>query len=500
MKRSDEEWLGMVIVPALLGTRLGRLCQIADLHPGALLGLRNDQYNGLAWEVLGYLPSRHLLRKSFALVIVGQTVSMAARWTTANHARWTGSIAFAVDEIESEIQYLNHSIGDGLPPVQEWLEKIAARLTKQRHFNHSSVTCRLMQAVFEEITRVGEALTPGDWEARWLRAITRIQDAVGWELDERRLYNAIAKSLKSGVGYDFFELDIMQPSGRRYEPVTTFLRNDTAFGGDLLSIILKPDRQLEILRGRHSILVNEQNVELWLMNPKLMDYMELKSGVLLPIIHQRRSTGLLKLFSRRLSYYKEVDLVRLAVIARIIAKSLSNSRLHSAMRRMATVDGLTNVCNHRFFVEQLNREWKRARRYGSVLSLLMLDIDHFKHYNDANGHLQGDRVLAGVAQVIKNSVREVDIVCRYGGEEFTIILPETSLEQGFVVAEKIRQNVAGHPFKFGARQPLGLVSVSIGLADNQPEIETVEELVNRADTALYNAKKAGRNRCEIFKV
>ncbi len=338
-----------------------------------------------------------------------------------------------------------------------------------------------------------------DDESRWARTIERLRDEVWGELDDARLYSVICKFLKRHLGFDFLQLSVFQPSGRRYELVDRYIKNDTNLKGAASPITLKTERKLEALRSRHPILLNAENINWWLANPQNFIDLGFKSGILIPLVYQRRSIGLLKLFSRWNDIYKDLDNGRLSPLVKIIAKSLSNLLIYNTMRRMAIVDGLTNVYNHRFFHEQLNREWKRARRYGSVFSLLMLDIDHFKHYNDTNGHLQGDKVLIAVAQLIRNSVRAVDIVCRYGGEEFAIILPETTIEQGLVVAEKIRQNIIEYPFKYGVKQPLGMVTVSIGLTDSQFEVESAEELVDKADAALYTAKRLGRNQCVIFK-
>ena len=128
----------------------------------------------------------------------------------------------------------------------------------------------------------------------------------------------------------------------------------------------------------------------------------------------------------------------------------------------------------------------------------MIDIDHFKHYNDSFGHLRGDEVLVMVAKLLKACVREVDFVARYGGEEFSVILPEANLERGMLVAEKIRSDIESHKFKFGNRQPGGALTLSLGVASNTADVENINELINRADVALYKAKKAGRNRCEAF--
>ena len=136
----------------------------------------------------------------------------------------------------------------------------------------------------------------------------------------------------------------------------------------------------------------------------------------------------------------------------------------------------------------------RSRRYQNPLSLLMLDIDNFKHYNDTNGHPAGDELLKSIADIFERSVRRTDYVTRYGGEEFAIILPETPLENAKLVAEKIRKAIEKEDFENQEAQPGGNLTVSIGVAEHSKEFNQVDEFVNTADVALYKAKETGRNK------
>jgi len=164
--------------------------------------------------------------------------------------------------------------------------------------------------------------------------------------------------------------------------------------------------------------------------------------------------------------------------------------------RLSYTDDLTGIYNHRFFVEQLTREVERHRRYSTPLSLLMIDIDYFKHYNDANGHLAGDQVLKAIALLIERGVRQTDVVARYGGEEFTAILTNTERTGAFEIAERVRRNVADTRFPNESAQPDKDLTVSVGVATISSSISTLTDLIREADHALYRAKKAGRNRTE----
>ncbi len=162
---------------------------------------------------------------------------------------------------------------------------------------------------------------------------------------------------------------------------------------------------------------------------------------------------------------------------------------------LANLDGLTGIYNHRYFQNALDQEISRAGRHGGTISLLLIDIDHFKQFNDNHGHQAGDFVLAAFARLIKENIRKYDVLARYGGEEFVIILPETSSEDALPVAEKLRALIADTPFADNRQEYR--VAASFGLASATPNIEDTfskNGFIGQADQALYDAKERGRNR------
>ena len=163
---------------------------------------------------------------------------------------------------------------------------------------------------------------------------------------------------------------------------------------------------------------------------------------------------------------------------------------------LSHTDDLTGIFNHRFFMQQLNLELERRKRYPSPLSLLMIDIDFFKHYNDNNGHLAGDEALRAVALLIQRGVRQTDIVARYGGEEFVAILINAGREKALEIGERVRRNIAETSFPNEHRQPNKNLTVSISVATYSPSLVSLAELLRTADDALYRAKRGGRNRIE----
>ena len=174
---------------------------------------------------------------------------------------------------------------------------------------------------------------------------------------------------------------------------------------------------------------------------------------------------------------------------------MENSRLVERLRNLSVRDSLTDLFNHRHSMELVDQEFQRVGRYPAHegISLLMIDIDNFKQINDSRGHLAGDAVLREVALVLKDSLRAVDSVGRYGGEEFVVILPHTPKDEAFRTAERIRQRVDAHAFDIGGDSVH--VTVSIGVATfPSDEVDGPNALVREADRALYAAKEAGRNR------
>ena len=193
---------------------------------------------------------------------------------------------------------------------------------------------------------------------------------------------------------------------------------------------------------------------------------------------------------------RDGDIVR---VGQTIFKHLSGNNIetkyHEEIYRLTTIDGLTEVYNKRYFLETIERELNRAARYDRLLSLAMLDIDHFKRINDTFGHLAGDHVLRELAALMAQNVRRQDVLARYGGEEFAAILPEVDEEGAKLVCEKLRALVENHPFNFNGQEIA--VTISLGIYCFRGQDETTEQFIAEADKRLYAAKQAGRNRVVI---
>ena len=199
--------------------------------------------------------------------------------------------------------------------------------------------------------------------------------------------------------------------------------------------------------------------------------------------------------------YDEVDLSLLEIIGPQVALALERAEWQeraNEFQLMSITDSLTALPNRRYLEERLAEELNRSKRYDYPMSFLMIDIDDFKAYNDKNGHQAGDLALQITAHCLKGALRVVDVASRYGGEEFCILLPQTAMSEAGVIADRIRDRVSSTQFPHGKAQPLGRVTISVGVSTFSKNIDTPENIIAAADRALYQAKSMGKDRVEFY--
>ncbi|MDQ5843968.1 MAG: diguanylate cyclase [Acidobacteriota bacterium] len=227
-----------------------------------------------------------------------------------------------------------------------------------------------------------------------------------------------------------------------------------------------------------------------------------KSFISYPIILAGRRVGLLNVADKSGGEsFNDVDLSLLEIVGPQIAVALERAEWQeraAQFQLMSITDPLTGLLNRRYLEERLTEELNRSKRYNYAMSCLMIDIDDFKKYNDRNGHQAGDVALKITAHSLKAALRSADIACRYGGEEFCILLPQTTVSEAGVIAERMRQRVAEADYPYGKSQPMGKVSISIGISTFGRHIDTAESVISAADRALYTAKSQGKNRIEFY--
>jgi len=222
-------------------------------------------------------------------------------------------------------------------------------------------------------------------------------------------------------------------------------------------------------------------------------FAETRSRMCIPMISFGQTLGVLILDTERADAFSASDQRTLESVADICANAIQNAQHVERVRQLAYIDGLTGIFNRRFFELRIIEELERARRFNSGMAVIMVDIDQFKRLNDEFGHLLGDEVLRQVSSIFSQHLRKIDVVCRYGGEEFAILLSQTNSEYALRVAEKLRRVVENWQFPGVPRS----VTISAGTAIFPDHGENRDELVKAADAGLYAAKQAGRNRAVI---
>lgn len=336
------------------------------------------------------------------------------------------------------------------------------------------------------------------------QASIAIQNARLYSLEQRKA--AQLEAINHIARQTTAVLDVKELLGK----VSTFVLQ--AFPVDHVAIYLKEDDHFVFLEHRGHLTPTETEGSSFPLNKGLCgravltekpvlendvllvkDYIpafhETRSELCIPLLSYGEMMGMLCLESIRTNAFASGDLPALESVADICANAIQNARYFQKVRQMAYVDGLTGIFNRRYFETRIAEEIERASRYQHPMSIIMFDIDHFKRLNDEFGHLLGDDVLRQVSNLFSQNLRKVDVPCRFGGEEFAIIVPETGGADAFSVADKLRRMISQTPFP-GVPSS---VTVTAGVASYPVNGTTRDELVKAADLALYAGKQAGRN-------
>lgn len=218
------------------------------------------------------------------------------------------------------------------------------------------------------------------------------------------------------------------------------------------------------------------------------------SFVSIPLLAQNKLIGVMNLSRPGMDEFSKDDLALLQAIADQVGVALNNAHLYSTTQSLTVKDELTDLHNRRYLQQALPLEIKRAERYSREFSILMIDIDHFKEFNDTYGHLEGDKVLQNFSKMMRQKLRESDIIARFGGDEFLIVLPNTDKKHASRVAVKLISLIEQQSFSDSQGDRKGYFTVSVGLASYPEDAKGVTDLIHRADSALYHAKREGRNK------
>lgn len=353
---------------------------------------------------------------------------------------------------------------------------------------------------------LGATLTLGIFGVAWQQRYRRVRDEaerrtmlfhaaqqIGDTLDQEELYSAIHRAVARMMRCDAFVISILDSERQELEDVYLFDKDGRwkgtryPVGMGIVGHTIASGASLRIDDFTDEVIAAT--------GAQFFGNVETKVRSILMVLMRRgtRVVGVLSAQAAPAHAYTAADLEILELLSANAAIAIENARLFAETRRLAITDGLTGVFNRRHFFELAEHEWNRAVRYPAPIAAMMIDADYFKRINDTFGHMIGDEVLRAIAVRCGETIRTIDVMGRFGGEEFAVLLPETTLEQARQAAERLRQYVAATPIITEAGSlPL---TVSIGVASRETHAElTLDQLLDRADQALYMAKRQGRNR------
>ena len=344
--------------------------------------------------------------------------------------------------------------------------------------------------------------------AQEIAIVAEIGKVIGSTLDTEEVYERFAAETKKLILFDSLTINLYRfQENTLYVAYVSGLDIDGRRQGDPL--VLEGSLSEAVIRTRTSLRIQPVSIdEVIGQFPRLTPIFQagLRSIMCVPLVYRDEVIGVLHFRSKKPNAYTEQDLRLAERIGGQIVGAIANAQLYAGLkkteqelkeseqryRELSIVDDLTQLYNSRHFYVQLKIELDRSNRYGQPLTLLLLDLDDFKAFNDAYGHVEGDQVLRRLGQVVKRCLRETDFAYRYGGEEFTILLPMTTIADGAVTAERIRTEFKKEHFSPAPGQDV-TVTVSIGLAQYKSQ-EEMKAFVHRADQLMYQGKKNGKDR------
>jgi diguanylate cyclase (GGDEF)-like protein len=385
---------------------------------------------------------------------------------------------------------------------QELLKEISILKQKIKELEHSESGRKQAEEALQRSVKEAFRL------AKENEIVAVIGRVISSTISIEEIYKAFSEKVREVISFDRIVINLIDPekssvSCQYHEGIFVSGRQ----GGDILPSEGTATEQIR-RTGKGFIIQSESAIEIGKEYPGLLPELQhgIRSFLTVPLISKDHVIGGLALRSTKSGAYTDRDLRLAGNIANQIAGAISNAQLFIERRRieealrdsenryreLSIIDDLTQLYNSRHFYFQLKIELDRSNRYEQPLTLLLLDLDNFKAFNDAYGHVEGDQVLLRLGQVVKRCLRETDFAYRYGGEEFTILLPMTTSADGAVTAERIRTEFKKELFSPAPGQDVH-VTVSIGIAQYKTQ-EEMKAFVHRVDQLMYQGKKNGKDR------
>ncbi|NLI78849.1 MAG: diguanylate cyclase [Candidatus Riflebacteria bacterium] len=432
-----------------------------------------DFYLAPNWTIVLQIPERQAFQAAFelrqrvlSLLIATTMVSLVLAILMANSFIGpllnliAGARHIGAGDFTREIQVTSH---DEIGELTATFEEMRTNLrTTRADLDHRINELDILYKVGKDISSIL------DFTQLQNSILEKVVKVVRAEKGSLMLLDEAEKSLSIGVAFGLSEEITREARVGLGEPVAGY--------------VMESQRPLfveDVERDHEFLAIKKNNI----MRGTLMS---------VPLQAKDKMLGVLNVSRGDPNTFTDKDFHLFQSLATQASIAIENARLY----RYAVTDEMTRLYNHRYFQQRLDEELQRADRYDSKVSLILLDVDHFKKFNDTYGHQEGDRVLKTVARLLEKSVREVDIPARYGGEEFIVICPEKDAEGSMVPAQRIRTAIEGFDFRIGgARVP---ITVSLGVSCYPEQARNKFDLILFADTALYTSKESGRNRATLY--
>ena len=330
-----------------------------------------------------------------------------------------------------------------------------------------------------------------------LKLLYEVGMAMTEGLDIQEVISGLFKQVENLKNIDLFLLGLFNKDNKF--PLYLYNSEDKSTHNIVINTDLKNELYKRLMKTKTTTYI--ENIIVKDIPPEIMKLEnypieEMRSSVNIPLMQAGEVIGIMTAGNKREGGFNKKQIRFLETIASQVAITLQNVIMYDRMKELASIDELTGIYNRRFLYQAANKEIERSRRYKKDLSMILIDIDHFKEVNDHFGHLAGDKILQKITQVIQKELRDSDVFARYGGEEFIILLSDTDGKAAALVAERIRSSVELLRVKY-IRNEMS-VTISLGVTRLSPERETLREIIATTDQALYEAKQKGRNRVEYI--
>jgi diguanylate cyclase (GGDEF)-like protein len=331
-----------------------------------------------------------------------------------------------------------------------------------------------------------------------LRELTLLYDltrTLSSTLELDQLLRFISEIVGRNLGFNVFELLLLDESSGELVVKSTF-GTDEGLVGTLVPTANSGAGWAAA--QRQVLLIRDTKADTGRLHSQNAHLSADGSALWVPMLYKGECVGVLDLFRPVVDAFSQEEVRLLQSVANQAAMAIVNARLHQKTVTLSLTDPLTGLHNRRSLFNHLQMELDRSERFSHAMGLAMIDVDRFKHYNDAMGHPAGDAVLRQMSGLLASSTRKVDTLARYGGEEFVLVLPRAEKAAAFEVAEKLRAEIESTHFEHGELQPGGRITVSVGVASYPEDAQDLATLIDCADAALYCSKREGRNRVSAF--